>query len=155
MDNWLLYVLIAVGALLVVAAILYFSGNKKAAMKVLLPFTAIVALVALVMKVFGGGASAIEKENDRIKKELKEIQAECDKLKNEVATETVKFNNDKKVLEDKIKASDDRAEQLKKDIAEMQKGFADWFNNLPEDKKTDLMNSVDLPPGLPSDFLNP
>ena len=155
MPDWLKIVLIVLGVVLLVAGGLYLAGKKELAKKILLPFTAFVALFAIVAKAFGGGTSAIREENERIKRELKQIEAERDALRTKIAERTQAFEAQRAALQEQIRENDARAATLKGRIETMeQQGAEAWFRNLPPEKRQEILKEVDRP-GMPDEFRNP
>ena len=153
MDRWLVYLLIALGALVVAAIILSLLGQKELAKKILFPFILIGGAFVVGSKLFGAESNKIREENERIKRELEEIKNAREKLQSEIAIERARFEEERKLLRSAIAKSDSEAQALLAKVDEMnEKGPEAWFNDLPSDKKKEILGD---PKDLPDDFFGP
>lgn len=153
MDNWLLYLLGAVGVVLLVALGLYLTGKKDLAKKIVLPLTLLVGLLVAAKEVLAGGSDAVRKENERIKNDLKKLRAERDALQQEIDTKTAQFQQQAAALQAKIDASDTRAAAIQQELDTMKaQGAATWFATLSDEEKRTILREADTP-GVPGEFL--
>ncbi len=154
MDMWLILRLVAVGVFLLVEIGLVLAGKKDLAKKLVLPFTLVAGALA-ASNLFGKSTSALKAERDRIEGDRKKIDQERDEQRRELDQATQQHEQKVAKLEGKISESDTRADSLKDQIAKMKaEGPGTWFDNLPEQRKKEIMKKADSP-GLEDQFLNP
>ena len=154
MDMWLIILLVVLGVFLLIEVGLVLAGKTALAKKLVFPFLAVVGALG-VGKVLAGSASAIKKENERIKNALKEIERERDDLRNQLDQATKAHTKKVAALQGKINESDARAKGLKDEIDTMKaNGPEEWFNKLPDERKREIIKKAS-PPGLEDQFLNP
>ncbi len=154
MDMWLIILLVAVGVFLLVEIGLVLAGKKDLAKKLVLPFILIAGALA-ASNLFGKSTSALKAERDRIEGDRKKIDQERDGLRQKLDQATQQHEQEVAELEGEISESDARADSLKDQIAKMKaEGPGTWFDNLPEQRKKEIMKKADSP-GLEDQFLNP
>lgn len=153
MPKWLIYILVAAGVFLLVEIGLVLAGKKDLAKKLVLPFILIAGALA-APKLFGKSTSALKADRDRIEGDRKKIDQERDEQRRKLDQATQQHEQEVAELEGKISESDAKADSLKDQIAKMKaEGPGTWFDNLPEERKKEIMKKADSP-GLEDQFLN-
>lgn len=145
LPTWLIYVLVAVGVFLVIEVVLVLAGKKDLAKKLVGPFILVGGALAVFLKL-RGGASAIKKENERIKDANKQIKIEHGDLQDQVAARTEEHEQKVDALQQKIDANDEEAQSLKDNIAKMEEeGAQEGFKSLSAEKQKEILDDAKLP----------
>ena len=155
MDTWLLIVLIAIGVLVILGIILAATGKADVVKKVILPLIGVLGAGAAAGKVLGEGSDDIRKENERIKEDLKKVEAERDDLREHTARVTEEHEENVQALQEDIADSDERVERAREDVeTAKEQGPKEWYDSLPEEKKKEIQDKY-KPSDVPDKYKNP